>query len=385
VNTSKIKKIVFTGRPEFTKRRQGLFKAMSQYYESVEIISNTPEWYERKPMSTMLRLFCSLCFFSVSKADCLLHKNQQAFIMRSLNIESQIRNLKYTPDIVFHIFSMSSPFWKDFDIPFAMYLDYTMALSEQNWPDWAFFINSKQRDAWIRCESKTYELACHIFVMSSIVKNSLIQDYGINPQKITVVGVSVNFLNNENNQIKKTFGSKKILFNGSDFFRKGGDIVLKAFIKVKKIIPDAKLVVIGKKINPLTIRNIDGIENIGKISSPEKMKHLFSETDLIIAPARCEPFGIFLVDAMVNGVPCVVTAGNANGMPEFIENWVDGVVVSQANPDLIADTMIKLLDDSDKLSLMSEAAINKIQTKLNWDSISKTIVNILENSAFSEK
>jgi glycosyltransferase involved in cell wall biosynthesis len=377
--------MVFTGKLEFTKRRQGLFQAISQHYQSVEIINNTPEWYEHKALTIILKLFYALRVFSLSKAECLLNKNQQAFKMRSLNIERQIRQLKYSPDIVFHIFSMSSPFWENFDIPFAIYLDYTMALSEKNWQDWAFFINSKERDAWISAESKTYERACHIFVMSNIVKNSLIQDYGINSQKITVVGASVNFYKTEINPKKKIFGSKKLLFNSSDFFRKGGDIVLKAFIKVKKIIPEAKLMVIGKKLHPLTISHIDGVENIGKISSSEKMKSLFSETDLVIAPARCEPFGIFLLDAMQNGVPCVINAGKGNGMPEFLENWVDGVIIPEADPELIANTIIKLLNNPDQLSLISEAGIYKIRTKFNWDNIAKEIVDVLENSPSLEK
>ena len=381
MNTSKTKRMVFTGRPEFTKRRQGLFKAMSQHYQSVEIINNTPEWYERRSVATMLKLFYGLWFFSLSKADCLLNKNQQAFIRRSLNIERQIRQLKYRPDIVFHIFSMSSPFWENFDVPFAMYLDYTMALSEKNWRNWAFFINSKERDKWLECESKTYERACHIFVMSSIVKNSLQQDYGINPQKITViaVGAAIDVSESDYNQQKKTFGSKKILFNGSDFLRKGGDIVLKAFIKVKEIIPEAKLVIIGKNLNPLTISHINGVENIGQIYSSDKMKSLLSETDLVIAPARCEPFGIFLLDAMKNGVPCLVTAGNGNGMPEFLEDGLDSVIIGELEPELIANTIIKLLNNPDKLSLISEAGINKIKTKFNWDNIAKEIVDVLEN------
>ncbi len=385
MNTSKFKKMVFTGKPEFTRRRQGLFQALSQHYQSVEIINNTPEWYEHKPLELILKIFYSLFVFSLSKADCLLYKNKQAFIMRSLNIERQIRQLKYSPDLVFHIFSMSSPFWENFDIPFAIYLDYTMVLSEKNWQDWAFFINSQERDAWIECESKTYERACHIFVMSNIVKNSLIHDYGINSQKITVVGASVNFYPNKINPTKKTFGSKKLLFNSSDFRRKGGDIVIKAFIKVKNMIPDAKLVVVGKKLNTLTISHIEGVENIGQISSSEKMEILFSETDLVIAPARCEPFGIFLLDAMKNGVPCVITAGNGNGMPEFLEDWVDGIIIPELDPELIANTIIKLLNHPEQLSVISEAVTYKMQTKFNWHNIAQEIVNVLENSDFPEK
>lgn len=381
MNIYRPKKVVVTGTSIFIKRRHGLFAAMSRYYESLEMISPTSEWYDRKPIRIILKLLYGLRVFSLSKVDSLLSKNKRVFISKSLSLEHQIRQLEYSPDIVFQMFSMFSPLWEKFDIPFVMYLDYTMALSEQNWPDWAFFINSRERDSWIECEQKTYEQARHIFVMSNIVKNSLVQDYGINPEKITVVavGASINYTHIKPDIEKKKFGSKQLLFNSSDFFRKGGDIVLEAFKHVKSMIPDAKLVLIGKKINPLTISHIDAVENRGKITSTEKMESLFMETDLVIAPARCEPFGIFLIDAMVHGVPCVMTAGNGNGMPEFLENWVDGVVIPQRDPDLIANAIIKLLNDPQKLSSMSQAAISKTQTTFNWDNIANKIVDVLEN------
>ncbi|NES99880.1 MAG: glycosyltransferase family 4 protein [Sphaerospermopsis sp. SIO1G1] len=381
MNTHKLKKVVVTGKPIFIERRQELFAAMSRYYASIEMITPTSEWYDHKAIRIILKLFYGLRVFSLSKADSLLSKNKQEFISKSINIERQIRQLEYSPDIVFHIFSMFSPLWENFDLLFVMYLDYTMALSEQNWPDWAFFVNSQERDSWIECEQKVYEQAYHIFVMSTIVKNSLVQDYGINAKKITVVGVgySINYSANEPDKNKKKFGNKQVLFNSSDFFRKGGDIVFKAFKKVKISMPDAKLVLIGKKINPLTISHIDGVENRGKISSVEEMRNLFMETDLVVAPARAEPFGIFLVDAMENGVPCIMTAGNGNGMPEFVENWVDGVVIPQPDPELIANAIIELLNDPEKLSLMSQAAIYKTKTTFNWDNIAKKIVDVLEN------
>jgi glycosyltransferase involved in cell wall biosynthesis len=72
-------------------------------------------------------------------------------------------------------------------------------------------------------------------------------------------------------------------------------------------------------------------------------------------------------------------------MPEFLENWVDGVIIPEADPELIANTIIKLLNNPDQLSLISEAGIYKIRTKFNWDNIAKEIVDVLENSPSLEK
>ena len=92
---------------------------------------------------------------------------------------------------------------------------------------------------------------------------------------------------------------------------------------MKKALPEAKLVIIGRK---LTIHE-DGIDNPGRISSLTEMRDLFLKTDLVVAPSRCEPFQEFLLEAMNYGVPCIVS--DSDGMPEIIDNGVNGIVIAQ--------------------------------------------------------
>lgn len=205
--------------------------------------------------------------------------------------------------------------------------------------------------------------------MSNLVKSSLVEDYRIKPDKITVVGSSGNV--QEPYEGEKTFGSKQILFNGSDFERKGGDLVLAAFNQVKTALPEAKLVIIGKK---LAIRE-NGVDNPGHISSPSEMRNLFLKTDLVVAPARCDPFPTFLMEAMSYGVPCIVSA--RDGMPEIIDNGVSGVVIDQPAPDLLAHQIINLLCDIPLLTSMSYNARHKVKTRFNWNDIAKNISQVL--------
>ncbi|MBD2776042.1 glycosyltransferase family 4 protein [Iningainema sp. BLCCT55] len=364
------KKILVTGEALFLERHQFLFQAMSTHINNLQFLPRSNEWYETQIPRITLKSILTLLTGSLRKANALFQKNKLAFILKSKRAEYEIHKMKSKPDLVFHLFGTYSPFWDKFDIPYVMYLDYTVALAERNWSEWANFINHQQRQSWLDCENLVYQRAKHIFCMSNIVKQSLIQDYELDSQKITVVGSSGDFIENYNGE--KTLGTKRILFNGSDFKRKGGDLVLNAFQKVKQVIPEAKLVIIGKRISV----NEDGVENPGHISRSD-IHNLFLTTDLVVAPAFCDPFPTFLLEAMNYGIPCIVSAND--GMPEIIEHEVNGIVIEQLTADMLASHIINLLSNPLRLESMSQAARSKVKTKFNWNNIAQQIVKTLSN------
>ena len=299
----------------------------------------------------------------------MLLKNSQTFIEKSRWIERQIRQLRDQPDFVLHVFSMYSPFWDQFDIPYGMYLDYTMTLVHKNWAPWAPFATPEKLSDWLSCERLAYERAAYLFTMSRLVKSSLVDDYGISPEKITVVG---SFPNRHTiYKGEKKFGSKQILFNGAEFERKGGDLVLEAFKLVKQALPEAKLVVIGTKLKATAA----GVDYLGRITSLEDMRQLFLKSDLLLAPGRCDPFPSFVIEAMNYGVPCIVS-GN-DGMPEIVDHGINGLVIDPATPEVIAEKIINLMGDLPTLTSMSHQARQKVKTQLNRHVIAAKIMNTI--------
>lgn len=364
--------VLITGEAVFLKRHEFLFRAMSQHFQKIDFLPRDREWYEAPLPRILLKSIYTMRTGSLSKANALFQKNKEAFISKSQRTEEQIQKMRFRPDIVFHVFGTYTPFLRKSDIPYVIYLDYTLALAEKNWSEWAWFLNSKQREHWLECELASYMQAQHIFCMSNIVKKSLIEDYGINSEKVTVIGSSGDFQTPYTGE--KKFGSKQILFNGSDFQRKGGDLVIAAFKKVKQAISSAKLVIIGKKLS----LNEDGIENPGHISSRDDINQLFFNTDLVIAPAYCDPFPTFLMEAMNYGIPCIVSAND--GMPEIVTHQETGIVLDELTVDVLANNMIYLLNNPLLLTSMSQAARDKLQKKLNWNLIAEKIANVFELS-----
>ncbi|XGV97101.1 MAG: glycosyltransferase family 4 protein [Leptolyngbya sp. BL-A-14] len=368
-----IQRVLVTSKPEFLHRHRPLFEAVAQQFDHLDylpIIDLPPRhpWQEKLTRKTQ-RLWQKLRRQTLpAYVDPL--KTAKVFIARSRHTERQIRLSSIQPDRVFHVFGMSSPFWRNTTTPYVMYLDYTMALAKRNWADWAPFANDRTYQGWLTCERRTYQRAHHLFCMSALVKNSLITDYKVNADKITVVGSSGNF-----EQIydgEKAFGSQQILFNGSDFLRKGGDRVLAAFQQVRAVLPNATLVVIGAEMP----EKPKGVINPGPVDS-DALQNLFLTSDLVVAPGRCDPFPTFLMEAMNYGIPCIVS--NQDGMPEIVDHDVNGIVLTQPTPDALANAIVSLLTSPERLQQMSEHARQKIKTQLNWNTIAHTIAQVIRS------
>lgn len=363
-----IDRILVTGDQLFYRRHQPLFTELAAYYPSVDHLAINSA-YEAGTSKTIQKYFYALYSLLTTGSAGSFRKTSQTFMRRSLEVERAIQQHNTRPDLVFHLFGLYAPCWNPPTVPYVMYLDYTMSLAKRSWEDWARFRTERAFQDWVECERHAYQNATHVFTMSDLVKQSLIQDYGVAPGKATVVGSSTRLSSPTSGS--KPMGSRRLLFNGSDFKRKGGDIVLEAFQQVRQVLPDATLTIVGKKLPGA----IEGVDNPGHVSSNEEMRDLFLNADLVVAPARCEPFAIFVIEAMSYGVPCIVTDRGA--MKEIVDHGVSGVVLSDLDPRQLADHIVALLKDPVRLQQYSQAAQQKVRDRLNWKAIAQKVSTVL--------
>ncbi len=369
---SKINTIVMTGDAGFIKRYRIFREALADRYASVTALPSGDTYSATLSGKAVKAVYKIARTVDPKKSLGLgdMHKQKTAFLRKSRQTEEKIRHLSPQPDLAFHLFGMYAPFLHGSRIPFTMTLDYTMALAAEQWPPWAPFPNSAARDAWLTAEKDAYARAAHLFPWSEMVKRSLMQDYAVPAEKITVTGSSGQFRAPYDGP--KSFGTRRIIFNGSEWERKGGDLLLTAFQQVRRSLPDAVLVVVGA---PSAITQ-PGVLCPGYISSPAEMQTLFLDSDLLVAPARCEPYGGFLVEGMNYGVPCLVS--NHGGMPEIVDHGVNGLVLEETTPDTLAEAIVSLLGDPARLERFSVSAREKVRTTLNWDRIADKIFGALQ-------
>jgi glycogen(starch) synthase len=359
------KKFVVVGEKVFLDRYNLFLKCLESYFHRYDTIS-TPNVRPAKSKRSFMRQvwngFPIIKYFRYPKCYDL-NKAVWAFDYKSHILQKNIRN--QNPDLILQIFCLSCPLDKKSKTPFIMSLDYTMALAERNYPKWAEFPSRRERMKWMDRERDTYMRALFLFPWSHLVSESLQKDYGIDATKIVVTGAGGAF--NETASGLKNFGTNILLINGSDFIRKGCDIAIEAIKKVRKMIPQVQLIVVGAADGP----RFENVIYKGRIKDRELLRKLFIESDLVLAPSRCDPFPGFIIEAMGFGTPCIVS--NKDGMPEIVDDNINGLVLRELTHDLLAKSIVSLLSNKDQLQKFSTAAVKKVSSKLNWQSVTKTI------------
>ncbi len=138
--------------------------------------------------------------------------------------------------------------------------------------------------------------------------------------------------------------------------------ILDSFAALSKRMP-CKLILVGdgpemgavnKQIKKLGLR--DQVILLGK---QENLHELYAISDACVLMSEKESFGLVLLEAMVHGVPCIGT--NIGGIPEVIQDGVNGYIVEKGDTGLAAEKLYELLNDDEIRQEMGENAIRIIR------------------------
>ncbi len=224
--------------------------------------------------------------------------------------------------------------------PFTLFADQTRLMADRGWPAW---IPLPRRDrSWLLgTEREMYELAEHIFAMGRPTQESLAADYGIDPKRVTVVGGGLNFT--EPPEPRPLPRDPSVLFVGRDFERKGGEVLLRAFRRVRRELPDATLHLAGPRQ-----RFVDaGVVAHGPVGR-EHLAALFRSARVFCMPSLYEPYGLTFAEAMAYGLPCV--GSSAQSIPEILAYGEAGLIPPAGDERALTDALLQLLRD-DALAL----------------------------------
>ncbi len=295
-------------------------------------------------------------------------KNPLTFQLRSQKTRRWMSGLANRPDVVLQVAALSKPVLPA-GVPYALYLDFTFALTQREWPERAPMYRFEQ-PIWRRLESRAYHDAAVLFCRSEYVARSLRDDYGIPVEKMYVVGAGVNIaLPDELSLPART--QPRVLFIGSDFRRKGGDTVLRAWHDVQRRVPNAELVMIGPVEAPLP----DNVETNGGRWDPMTIIRELRRASVFVMPSRCETWGDVFLEAMAYALPCVGSTNDA--MPEIIDDGRTGYVVPSDAHDILADRVIDLLADTDKARAFGAAGRKRVEERFLWQDVIGQMVPVL--------
>ena len=304
------------------------------------------------------------------------YKNTRAFRQRSQVISGQLYRLQNQVDVVLQVGAMFDACWPTAWLPNVIYTDYTAYLSAQKPAAGRSPLSASQYKTWLGLERRAYLQADHICTRSQMVRQSLIEHYGIAPQKITAVGGGVNFpfLPEIKPQQKET--PPTALFVGSDFYRKGGDLLLVAFAQVRQQIPNARLLLLTCDPIPSDLP-LHGVKLAPSNWNRNNIINLYRQADVFVLPSRLETWGDVLLEAMAFGIPCIGVRDDA--MAEIIDHEQTGLLVESENVDELASAMKHLLSNPMMRDQYGRAARQRVEKAFTWEQVSGRLAEILRS------
>jgi len=235
-----------------------------------------------------------------------------------------------------------------------------------------------------------------ITVNSTYMKRQLESFAPESSAKIRVIPMGIDpekFKATEFIDIKKQFEAGHLVISvGRLIDWKGTIHLIDAMPAVIHQFPDTVLLIIGSGPEKETLVNRAhelGLENqihFPGVVDNEDLPSYYHAADVFVLPSinksgKTEALGVVLLEAMASG--CPVIGSNVGGIPDIIIDGVNGFLVPEQRPDILAELIVQLFSDDELKEKFRKNGFTRIQQSFTWDHIanqfSMVYSQVLEN------
>ncbi|MEU8806258.1 glycosyltransferase family 4 protein [Streptomyces violaceoruber] len=169
--------------------------------------------------------------------------------------------------------------------------------------------------------------------------------------------------------------------------RKGQDQLIQAMALVRREVPDAVLLLVGRgpdeaRLRRLVRRHAPGaVVMVGGVAHARTPRY-YAAADVFAMPCRtrragleAEGLGIVFLEASASGLP--VIAGDSGGAPDTVQAGETGYVVDGNDTAAIADALTRVLLDPDRAAAMGTAGRRWVRESWSWDASARHLARLL--------
>ncbi len=109
---------------------------------------------------------------------------------------------------------------------------------------------------------------------------------------------------------------------------------------------------------------------------PHEMPLYYSASDIVVIPSVKEPLGIVVLEALASGVP--VIASRTGGIPDIIEDGVNGILFEEGNPEHLFEKLKELLENEKLATYLSRNGL-KTAERFSWREIASRVKALYES------
>jgi glycosyltransferase involved in cell wall biosynthesis len=230
-----------------------------------------------------------------------------------------------------------------------------------------------------RLNREAFEAATALVTWSEWAKASLVADYGIPADRVTVLapGAASYFFKIGAERVRRAAPGRaiRLLFVGGDFERKGGPLLLEAVRAMNTREPFELHVVTG---HPVPERP-GVIVHRGVLPNSASLHRLFKDADAFVLPSNGECLSVALMEAGAAGLPIVATDVGALG--EAARHGENALVVPTGDVNALRGALEAIVDDADLRTRLGVRARQIALDKFDADKNDQRIVDLVAQIA----
>jgi len=223
-------------------------------------------------------------------------------------------------------------------------------------------------------ELKGMHAADKIIAVSDLTRNTIINKYGIKPEKIITVHNAVERLADvENLQLERFHDQKVVTFLGRVTLQKGPEYFIEAANKVLHKMANIRFVMAGsgELLNRMIVRAAslkiaDRFHFTGFLKGGDVYR-MFSISDVYVMPSVSEPFGISPLEAMQSNVPVIIS--RQSGVSEVLQY---AIKVDFWDIDAMADAIYGLLNYNALSDMFKRLGKEEVEN-MKWENAAQKV------------
>ncbi len=159
-----------------------------------------------------------------------------------------------------------------------------------------------------------------------------------------------------------------VLFAGEAGPRKGIDVLVEAWSRIRRHHPDWQLVIAGPPRDWVPPAEGNSIVLLGSVPRNEVLRWQ-SRAAVAALPSRHEALPMFLLEAMARG--CAVVTTPVGQIAELVEGC--GVLVAPGDADALAEGLHRLLQEPDVIAKLAEAGRERVRERYSADRVAPLV------------
>lgn len=221
--------------------------------------------------------------------------------------------------------------------------------------------------------TRIFRGASALTTWSQWAKDSLRDDYGVNPALVTVIAPGVNLDLFPPRPAPEPTPDRplRLLFVGGDFARKGGQLLLEGMRAGLSDLCTLHLV------TPAAVPPAPGVVvHAGLGPNDPRLLALYRDADIFVLPTYADCLAVVLAEAMAAALPIVTTSVAAQ--PEAVSDGHSGIIVPPGDAGALCRALRRLIADPELRQRMGRAGRVIAEQRFDVHTNAQRLLDVLE-------